>query len=154
MALTVLKLVHLIGFAAFVGGAFTQRYLMKMSAASGLGAAVRDAYERSASAVCSKIELPGIFTQVLSGVAILTLAPGFLHQHWMHGKLLVVLLALVTSHVEMIGAKKIVRARAEKGDAANAEIAARKQRHAMACTATGIFIGVILLLVTVLRDVL
>jgi uncharacterized membrane protein len=154
MALTVLKLVHLIGFAAFVGGAFAQQRFMKMSAASGAAAAVRDAYEKLASAVCSKIELPGIFTQVLSGVAILVLAPGFLKQHWMHAKLTAVVLALVTSHVEMINAKKIVRARAEKGDAADGEIAARKKRQASVGVFTGILIGAILLLATVLRDVM
>jgi hypothetical protein len=38
---------------------------------------------------------------------------------------------LVLSHLEMFNARKIVKARADRGDAAETEIAARKKRHGM-----------------------
>jgi uncharacterized membrane protein len=152
MFLSVLLLVHLLGFAAYVGGAFGQRLLMRSSAQAGVAPAVRDAYERAAATVATKVELVGLFVQVISGVLILVLAPDFLKQHWMHAKLTAVLILLVVAHLEMINARRIVKARAARGDAAEAEIQGRKGRQAALGVVSGLFIGAIVLLVTVLRN--
>ena len=151
MALSVLVLLHLLGFAAFLGGAFAQQQIMKMSSADGLAAPVRDAYERLAAGASRKIELPGIFLQVASGVGLLVLAPGFLKEHWIHAKLTAVLLLLVLAHVEMINASRIVKARAARGDAAGEEIAGRKKRHAMLGNVGTVLVLAVVLLATVLR---
>jgi len=129
---------HLIGFAAYLGAGFAQQRFVKASAADGLADAVRDAYERLAAAVVTKIELPAIFVSVLSGVLFIAVTPGLMRQPWLHAKLTAVLLLLVLSHLEMFNARRIVRAR-EAG--ATSEIAERKKRH-------GLFgaIGTVLLL--------
>ena len=68
----------------------------------------RDAYERLSASILSKIELPAIFGSILSGIAFVAQSPLFLKQGWLHGKLICVLLA-VLSHVEMFNARSIVR---------------------------------------------
>jgi len=151
MAQSVLILVHLLGFAAYVGGAFAQQQLLRSSGVTGMASAVRDAYERAAATVATKVELAGLFAQVLSGVLILVTFPGFMKQHWMHAKLTAVLALLVVAHLEMINARRIVKARAAKGDAAESEIQGRKKRQAMLGMISALFIGAVLLLVTVLR---
>ena len=153
MALSVLLLLHLVGFAAYLGGGFAQQQFMRRSSLPGLASAVRDEYERLAAAVCTKIELPGMFLQIASGVALVILAPGFLKQHWLHAKLTAVLILLVLSHVEMINARRIVKARAGAAgrDAAEGEIADRKKRHAAFGTVGTVLVVAVLLLVTVLR---
>lgn len=151
MALSFVILLHLVGFVVFVGGALGQRLLLARSSAAGLAATTRDTLEQLASFAASKIELPGILAQVLSGVALIALAPGFLKLHWIHAKLTVVLVLLVTAHLDSINAKRIVRARAAKGEAAEDEIAARKKRQAVMSKVNGVLVGLVLLLVTVLR---
>ena len=59
------------------------------------------------------------------------MVPLWMHQGWLHAKLACVALLLVLSHLEMFNARKIVKARAARGDAAADEIAARKKRHAL-----------------------
>jgi uncharacterized membrane protein len=151
MVLATLLLLHLLGFAAFVGGAVAQQQLMKRSALPGVPPAVRDAYERASAAVSTKVELTGLFLQVLSGVGAVVVLPGFLQQHWLHAKLTVVLVLLVLAHVEMINARKVVKARQARGEAANEEIAARKRRLSVVGTAVDVLIGIVILLATVLR---
>jgi uncharacterized membrane protein len=112
---------------------------------------VRDEYERLAAAVCTKVELTGLFAQVLTGVAIVATLPGFLRQHWLHAKLTAVVVLLVLAHVEMINARRIVKARQAGGDGAEGEITARKKRQATVGLAVDVLIVVVLLLVTVLR---
>lgn len=58
------------------------------------------------------------------------LAPLWLTQGWLHGKLACVVVLLVLSHLEMFNARSIVKVRAARGDAADEEITARKARHA------------------------
>ena len=125
-----LVLLHLVGFAAYLGAGFAQQRFMAMSAVDGTPPTVRDAYERLASAVLVRIELPALFAQVATGVAFVALLPAWLSQGWLHGKLACVALLLVLSHLEMFNARRIVRARADRGDSAAAEIAKRKKRHA------------------------
>jgi putative membrane protein len=125
----VLILLHLVGFAAYLGAGFAQQQFMVRSAGSGLVAAVRDEYERLAASILTSIELPAIFVQVASGIAIVAMAPIWMHQGWLHAKLACVGLLLVLSHLEMFNARKIVRAREARGDGAADEIAARKKRH-------------------------
>jgi uncharacterized membrane protein len=149
-----LILLHLVGFAAFVGGAFAQQRFMKMSAREGLAPALRDEYERLAAALVTKVEVPAAFAQVASGVALIADAPGFLHMHWMHAKLTAVVLLLVLSHLEMFNARRLVKARAAKGDAAAGEIAARKKRHAAMGAVGTVLVVAIVLLATVLRVVM
>ena len=124
-----LFVVHLLGFAAYLGGAYAQLEFMKRSAKSGLAAAVRDEYERLCATTITKVELPALIAQIASGVVNLVMTPAWLKMGWMHGKLTVVGILLVLSHLEMFNARKIVKLRAEMGDKAKAEIENRKARH-------------------------
>jgi uncharacterized membrane protein len=125
-----LILVHLVGFAAYIGAGFAQQQFMSRSRPAGLAPSVRDEYERLAAAIVTKIELPALFAQVATGIAFIALTPSWLTQGWLHGKLTCVVVLLGLSHAEMFNARKIVKARAGRGDAAADEIAARKARHA------------------------
>ena len=149
-----LLLFHLVGLAAFLGGAFAQQQFMKMSAKAGLATAVRDEYERLSAAIVTKVEVPGLFAQVFTGVAIVLLQPYLLRQHWLHAKLTAVVLLLVLSHLEMFNARKIAKARATRGDAAADEIAARKKRHALMGAVGMALVVAVLVLATVLRGIL
>jgi protoporphyrinogen IX oxidase len=126
----ILILLHLVGFAGYVGAGFAQQQFVTRSARGGLAAAVRDEYERLAATIVTQIELPALFAQVATGVVLIVLAPLWLTQGWLHGKLACVVVLLVLSHVEMFNARRIVKARSARGDAANDDIAARKKRHA------------------------
>ena len=126
----VLILLHLVGFAAYLGAGFAQQQFVTRSTRDGLAAAVRDDYERLAATIVTQIELPALFGQVLTGVVLVALAPIWLTQGWLHGKLACVVVLLVLSHVEMFNARRIVKARSDRGEGANEEIAARKKRHA------------------------
>lgn len=148
---SIVTLLHLLGFAAFVGAAFAQQALLRMSARDGVAVAVRDEYERLAAGILTKAEVPALFVQVVTGVAFIADAPGFLRQHWLHAKLTAVVVLLVVSHLEMFNARRIVKARAARGDAANDEIAERKKRHAAMGVVERVLVAAILLLVTVLR---
>jgi uncharacterized membrane protein len=125
--------IHLVGFAAFVGAAFAQQQFVARSTAEGIAADVRDEYELLAAAIVTKIELPALFVQVGVGVCFLLMTPMWLTQGWMHAKLTCVVVLLVLSHLEMFNARKIVkaRARADRGEPAETEIAARKKRHGL-----------------------
>ncbi len=125
-----LVFVHLFGFAAYLGAGFAQQRFMARSAAAGLAAPVRDECERLAASVVTRIELPAIFVQVLTGACFVALNARWLTVGWMHGKLTCVVALLVLSHLEMFNARKIVEARRARGDGASAEIARRKSRHA------------------------
>jgi uncharacterized membrane protein len=149
-----LLLLHLVGLAAFLGGAFAQQQFMRMSARAGLATAVRDEYERLSAAIVTKVEVPGMFAQILTGLGIVVLQPYLLQQHWLHAKLTAVVLLLVLSHFEMFNARRLVRARAARGDAAADEIAARKKRHAVMGAIGTVLVVAILVLATVLRGVM
>jgi putative membrane protein len=126
----ILILLHLVGFAGYIGAGFAQQQFVTRSARGGLAAAVRDEYERLAATIVTQIELHALFAQVATGVVLIVLAPLWLTQGWLHGKLACVVVLLVLSHLEMFNARRIVKARAARGDAANDDIAARKKRHA------------------------
>jgi uncharacterized membrane protein len=149
-----LLLLHLVGLAAYVGGGFAQQRFMRMSSKAGLASAVRDEYERLSAAIVTKIEVPGLFAQVVTGVGIIVLQPYLLKQHWLHAKLTAVVVLLVLSHLEMFNARRLVRARAARGDAAADEIAARKKRHAVMGGIGTVLVVAVLVLATVLRGVL
>jgi uncharacterized membrane protein len=127
----VLFLFHLLGFAAYLGAGFAQQQFMARSALGGVAPAVRDEYERLAAAIVTRIELPALATQVATGAVFLLLSPIWLTYGWMHGKLTCVLALVVLSHLEMMNARKIVKARTAGGEQAVDEIATRKARHAM-----------------------
>lgn len=154
MILATLRLLHLLGMVAFLGGAFAQQQLLRASASEGLAPQVRDAYERLAAAIVTKIELPGIFAQVAIGVLLIVRGNELMHQHWLHGKLAAVAIILVLSHLEMFNARRIVRARAERGDAAAAELDLRKRRHGIFGAVGTVLVVAVLLFATVLRGVL
>lgn len=119
-------MLHIVGFAVFLGGAALQQHLMKASRKPGLHEAIRDNYEQVAAFACKALELPGFFVQIVSGILFVVNFPGHLKAPWLHGKLTAVAILLVLSHVEMINASKIVKARqAGRLD----EIETRKQRH-------------------------
>jgi uncharacterized membrane protein len=147
MAHKLLVLVHLVGFAAYLGAGFSQQQLLVRSAAGGLATALRDNYERLAAAIATKIEVPAIGLQVVTGVTFLILAPEWLHFGWIHGKLTCVAALMGLSHAEMFNARKIVAARAARGDAAAEEIAGRKKRHALFGAIGSAFVVALLVLV-------
>jgi len=120
---------HLIGFASFVGAGFAQTRFMKASRRASIAAQMRDTYEALAASIVTKIELPAIFLQLLTGLYLLYERPFWLRNPWMHVKLTAVFALLVLAHLEMFSARKIVRARLKSGDAAAGEIAERKGRH-------------------------
>lgn len=122
---------HLLGFAAYVGAGFAQHRFMSRSSRSGIDAKVRDEYEKLAAVIVTRIELPALMLQVLTGVAFLVLNVAWLQQAWLHAKLTCVAVLLVLSHLEMFNARKIVAQRGAQGEASGAEIAKRKSRHAV-----------------------
>jgi hypothetical protein len=138
-----LILLHLVGFAAFVGAACAQQQLMRSSSGASLAAAVRD--DREALA---------LFAQLGTGILLVVSEPGYLRQHWLHGKLSAVLLLLVLANLELINARKIVALRAARGAGTEGEIAARKRRHAVLGAVGAVAVVAVLLFVTVLRPLI
>jgi protoporphyrinogen IX oxidase len=126
----ILILLHLVGFAAYIGAGFAQQQFVTRSGRDGVAAAVRDEYERLAASIVTKIELPALFGQVVTGILFIAITPQWLTQGWLHGKLACVAVLLVLSHLEMFNARRIVKVRSARGDGAAEEIAARKARHA------------------------
>lgn len=151
MIALVLILLHLVGFAAFLGGAFAQQRLMQTSARADLPPAARNERESLAATICTQVELPALFAQLATGIGLVVLQPGYLKQHWLHGKLTFVLLLFVLAHIEMINARKIVSRRAEGGPHAETDIAALKKRHALLGSVGTVAVVLVLLFVTVLR---
>lgn len=141
--------VHLVSFAAYLGAGFAQQRFMKASTKPELAPAVRDEYERLAAAIVTKIELPAIIGSLVSGIVFVLRDPNFMRQGWLHGKLTVVLILLVLSHVEMFNARRIVRARAAGN--ADADISARKGRHATFGLIGTVLIVILMVLVTFVR---
>ena len=151
MLTAALLLVHLVAFAAYLGAGFGQLQMMKLSARPGIAAATRDAYERIAATVITKIELPAIFASIGSGVVFVTQSPGLMKQGWLHGKLLCVVLLALLSHVEMFNAREIVRERASGEAGADEEIAKRKSRHTVLGGIGSLLVVVLLVMVTFVR---
>jgi uncharacterized membrane protein len=127
----VAHLIHLVGFAAYLGAGFAQQQFMKSSARAGLATGVRDAYEQLSATIVTKIELPALMAQLLSGIIYIVVNPGWMKMGWLHAKLTAVLVLLVLSHLEMFNARAIARLRSQRGDQAATEIDARKKRHAL-----------------------
>ena len=151
MFTSALLFVHLVSFAAYLGAGFAQLQLMKRSRASSIPPEVRADREALAAAIVTKIELPAIMGSIASGVGFIAQNPALMKLGWLHGKLLCVLLLVVLSHVEMFNARKIVKARAARGDAAAEEIDARKKRHELLGGIGSLLVLVILVLVTFVR---
>lgn len=143
--------VHLASFAAYLGAGFAQQRFMKMSSEAGLLPALRDNYERLAASIVTKIEVPSSIGSILSGIAFIVAQPGYFRQGWFHGKLTVVVLMLVLSHLEMFNARRIVHARESSGEAASADIAARKRKHGLFGTLGTVLFVALLVLVTFVR---
>ena len=146
-----LLFVHLVAFAAYLGSGFAQTQMMKRSAQAGTAAAMRDEYERLVAVIVTNIELPALFASMASGIAFIAQNPALMKQGWLHGKLTVVVLLAVLSHLEMFNARKIVRARASGAASADEEIAGRKRRHAAFGAVGALLVVVLLVLVTFVR---
>jgi len=146
-----LLFVHLVAFAAYLGSGFAQTQMMKQSAQPGTAAAIRDEYERLVAVIVTNIELPALFASMASGIAFIAQNPALMKQGWLHGKLTVVVLLAVLSHLEMFNARKIVRARASGAASADVEIAGRKRRHAAFGAVGALLVVVLLVLVTFVR---
>ena len=151
MVTAALLLIHLVAFATYLGSGFGQLQLMKLSARPGISADVRDAYERLAALVVTRIEVPAVFVSVASGIGFIAQNPAYMKQGWLHGKLLCVLLLAVLSHLEMFNARKIVRARAAGGASADAEIGKRKARHSVLGGIDALLVLALLIFVTFVR---
>lgn len=137
---------HLLAFAAYAGAGFGQLRLMKRSEV--VPAAVQTELEALAAAVITRVELPAIFVSIITGAILIVRSPAYLHQGWLHGKLAIVVVLAVLSHLEMFNARKIVRARAAGQDA---EIAARKKRHATLGSVATVLVVVVVAMVTFVR---
>ena len=122
-------LIHLLGFAAFLGAAVAQQQFMKASSSASVLPPVRDTYERLSAQIVTQVELPALIAQLFSGVLFVMQVPGYMKMGWLHGKLLAVLVLLVLSHLEMFNARAIARLRQRHGDSMPAEIDKRKKRH-------------------------
>jgi uncharacterized membrane protein len=146
-----LLFIHLVAFAAYLGAGFGQLQMIKLSVRPGTTPETRDAYERLAASIITRIEVPAIFASIASGIVFITQSPLLMKQGWLHGKLLCVLLLAVLSHLEMFNARKIVRARTAGGAGADAEIAKRKARHAVLGGIGSLLVVVLLVLVTFVR---
>ena len=151
MLTAALLFIHLVAFAAYLGAGFGQLQMIKLSARPGTAPATRDAFERIAASVITKIEVPAIFVSIASGVVFITQNPTLMKQGWLHGKLLCVLLLAVLSHLEMFNARRIVRAREADGPGAEGDIAKRKARHAVLGGIGSLLVVVLLVLVTFVR---
>jgi uncharacterized membrane protein len=146
-----LLFVHLTSFAAYLGAGFAQQRLMARSAREQTLRDVRLAYEKLAATILTNIELPAIFGSILSGMVFILEGPLLMKQGWMHGKLTVVLLLAVLSHLEMFNAKAILRIREEGGASVDAAILVRKQRHARFGSIGTMLVLALLILVTFVR---
>jgi uncharacterized membrane protein len=141
---------HLLGLVGYAGGGLAQGRLLAASASAGLAAPARDAYERLAATVVTKVELPSLLLSVGSGILFLVHEPAYLRAaKWMHPKLTIVLMLLVLSHLEMFNARAIVRLRERGGS--DEEIAGRKRRHAMMNGAGIVLVVAVLVLVSFVR---
>lgn len=149
MGIRIALLFHLVGFAAYLGAGFAQTRFIASSTRADLRAEVRDAHERLAATIASKIELPAIYVAIASGIAFLALEPGLLGASWLQAKLVCVAGLFVLSHVEMMNAQRIVRARADGTPAE--EIDQLKKRHGLFGTVGTLLLVAVVLLVTVLR---
>lgn len=141
---------HLVALVGYGGASLAQGRLLAASADGALPPPVRDAYERLAATLLTRVELPSILLSVASGVLFLIHEPGYLRAaRWMHPKLTVVVLLLVLSHLEMFNARAIVRLRAAGGG--DDEIARRKRRHSVMNGVSTLLVLVVLALVTFVR---
>lgn len=151
MLTSALLFIHLVSFAAYLGAGFAQLQLMRRSRAPGITPDVRADREALAATIVTKIELPAVMGAIASGIGFVVQNPALMQLGWLHGKLLCVLLLVVLSHVEMFNARKIVKARTERGDAAQNEIDARKKRHTAFGAVGSLLVLVLLVLVTFVR---
>ncbi|HEX7878631.1 MAG TPA: hypothetical protein VF720_04445 [Candidatus Eisenbacteria bacterium] len=143
-------LLHLLAYAAWVGGGVAQQRFMSASRRAGLEAVIRDQYERLSAALLTKLELPAALVSIVSGLVILWLRPGLLKMPGMHMKLTLVALILVLTHLEMFNARRIVRLRESGGDLG--AIADRKSRHAAYGTVGGLMVlGILVIVAFVIR---
>ncbi len=145
MLVRAIFVLHLIGFAAYLGAGFAQLRLMKKSLV--MTGEMRTELEKWAAKVIVAIELPAIMLQVATGIGKILMTPEWLKQGWLHGKLTCVFFLLILSHVEMFNARAIVRMR-EDG-AAESEIEAKKKRHNVYGTIGTVLVLALLACVTV-----
>ena len=145
MLVRAIFVLHLIGFAAYLGAGFAQLQLMKKSVVS--TGAMRAELEKMAAKVIVMIEVPAIMLQIATGIAKLVMTPEWLKQGWLHGKLTCVFFLLILSNVEMFNARAIVRLR-EDG-VVESEIEARKKRHNVYGTIGSVLVVLLLGCVTV-----
>lgn len=143
---------HLAAFAAYAGAGATQQAVLASSGTLGLSTDVRDAYERLAERIVTRVELPAIFVAAVSGILFLVDDAGYLKQAaWFHPKMTCVLLLAVLTHLEMFNTRRIVRARlAGKPEA---ELTRRKRRHAIYGGLGACLLLAVLVLVTFVRPV-
>lgn len=110
-------LLHYLGLAAGFGGAGAVQRLT--SAAREHSAAQRAGIEIAARKLAVNIELPAMFLAILGGIILLVQNPNHLKPAasgagpWLHLKLLLVLGALILSHLRMFRLSRLVRARAD-----------------------------------------
>jgi uncharacterized membrane protein len=149
MPFSLVLLVHLVAFAAYIGAGFAQLQLLKRSRRARIGAELRDGLERLSAAIVTKIELPAIVGAIASGVGFVVLNPAVMRFGWLHAKLACVVLLAVLSHLEMFNARAIVKAREAK--ASEDGIDARKKRHEAYGAVGSLLVVVLLVLVTVVR---
>jgi uncharacterized membrane protein len=141
-------ILHLVSFASFLGAAFAQTQFLKASARSGLAPAIRDEYERLCAFINKSIEIPALYGLWATGLLMAMMSPEFLHAHWLHAKMTLAFLLVGLAHVEKKNARRVVEARAAKGDAAAIEIAGLGAKHGVfALIGTAMVLCVLVLVV-------
>jgi uncharacterized membrane protein len=136
MAYLVCKLLHVLAFATYAGGAAAQHALVAAAGREERGGGSGAAFDGLAARFATKAALPGAFVAVAAGLAMLfTGGAGLMKQGWMHPKLLLAVGALVLAHLSMFNARALGRSHAgdgaRDGEAAEPGASARRRRHAL-----------------------
>lgn len=99
-------LFHIFGFVFWISGLLivTQVLAMHSTEESMEG---RRAFERLEVKLLKGAAHPGAAITVVAGSAILTLQPSYLYQHWLHAKLLLVLILIFLDVVVYLRAKQL-----------------------------------------------
>lgn len=104
----ILLVVHLLGAALALGGVVAAVLAARAGRESVTVEAAR-ASRRALRAIVGGPVLTGLFLSLFTGVPFLIENRAWLRAGWLHAKLLLVLVALVSAHVDAIGMKRLVR---------------------------------------------
>lgn len=99
-------LFHIFGIVFWIGGLLIVTQVLAMHAGEE-SLDGRRAFERMEVKLLNGMAHPGAAIAVLAGIAVLVIQPDYLHQHWLHAKLLLVLVMIVLDLVVYRRAKQL-----------------------------------------------